>query len=89
MVTEVDGIVAYEDLVEGASIAETADESTGITKRVVIDWRTSPRSADLRPAIVIHDSKGKVVKLPRGGEARYLLPVDAIVAVDPGQGPRR
>ncbi|WP_406853937.1 DNA-directed RNA polymerase subunit beta' [Alsobacter sp. KACC 23698] len=85
IVTEVDGFVAYEDLVEGASVVETADESTGITKRVVTDWRTNTRSADLRPAITLQDGKGKVLKLPRGGEARYLLPVDAIIAADPGQ----
>jgi len=83
IVTEVAGTVQYEDLVENASVIETADESTGITKRVVIDYRTSTRSADLRPAIVIMDAKGKILKLPRGGEARYLLPVDAILSVDP------
>jgi len=83
IVTEVAGTVQYEDLVENASVIETADESTGITKRVVIDYRTNTRSADLRPAIVIMDAKGKILKLPRGGEARYLLPVDAILSVDP------
>ena len=66
------------------SMTETTDESTGIAKRVVIDWRGSRRTADLRPAIVIQDKGGKIAKLARGGEARYLLPVDAIVAVDPG-----
>ena len=92
IVTEVDGMVGYEDLVEGASITETVDESTGITKRVVIDWRTSTRSADLRPAIVIDGRSGKIAKLARGGDARYLLPVDAIIAADPGiegEGRRR
>ena len=84
IVTEVAGTVQYEDLVENASVIETADESTGITKRVVIDYRTNTRSADLRPAVVIMDAKGKILKLPRGGEARYLLPVDAILSVDPG-----
>src|SRR4029079_8952670 len=56
IITEVDGSVAFEDLVEGQSISETLDESTGIAKRVVTDWRTSGRGADLRPAIVV---KGK------------------------------
>ena len=84
ILSEVDGMIGYEDLVEGASVIETADESTGITKRVVIDWRSNQRSADLRPAIVIQDDKGKIAKLARGGEARYLLPVDAIIAADPG-----
>lgn len=84
IITEIDGSVAYEDLVENASVVETADESTGITKRVVTDYRTNVRSADLRPAVVIQDSKGKIGKLPRGGDARYLLPVDAVIQADPG-----
>src|SRR5215203_1171177 len=84
ILTEVDGAVAYEDLVDGQSMTETTDESTGIAKRVVIDWRGSSRTSDLRPAMVIHDKSGKVGKLGRGGEARWLLPVDAIVAADPG-----
>jgi DNA-directed RNA polymerase subunit beta' len=84
MLTEVDGTIAFEDLVEGQSISETLDESTGIAKRVVIDWRTSGRGADLRPAIVIKGKDGKVIKLARGGDARYMLAVDAILSVDVG-----
>src|SRR5205814_2968831 len=53
ILTEVDGTVGFEDLVEGASMSEAVDESTGIAKRVVTDWRLSQRSANLRPAIVI------------------------------------
>ena len=64
--------------------ASGRDELTGITNSVIIDWRASPRGADLRPAIVIKDKKGKIGKLSRGGEARYLLPVDAILSVEPG-----
>ncbi len=66
------------------SVSERRDESTGITNSVIIDWRASPRGADLRPAMVIKDKKGKIGKLGRGGEARYLLPVDAILSVEPG-----
>ena len=40
ILTEVEGTVGFEDLVEGQSMSETLDESTGIAKRVVIDWRT-------------------------------------------------
>ena len=83
ILTEVEGTVAFEDLVEGQSMSETVDESTGIAKRVVIDWRTSTRAADLRPAIVIKGKDGKVLKLARGGDARYMLAVDAILSVDP------
>jgi DNA-directed RNA polymerase subunit beta' len=84
ILTEVDGIVAFEDLVEGSSMSEAVDESTGIAKRVVIDYRLNQRSATLKPAIVLKGADGKILKLPRGGDARYTLPVDAILNVDPG-----
>ena len=84
VLTEIEGAVDFEDLVEGVSVSERRDESTGITNSVIIDWRASPRGVDLRPAMVIKDKKGKVGKLSRGGEARYLLPVDAILSVEPG-----
>ena len=85
ILTEVEGAIGFEDLVEGQSMSESLDESTGIAKRVVIDWRTGSARGqqDLRPAIVIKGKDGKVAKLPRGGEARYLLAVDAIISVDP------
>ena len=83
ILTEVEGSAGFEDLVEGQSMSETLDKSTGIAKRVVTDWRTA-RGVDLRPAIVIKDKQNKVLKVARGGEARYQLAVDAIISVDPG-----
>ena len=84
IMSEVDGVVAFEDLVEGQSMTETADEATGITKRMVIDWRLNQRSATLKPAVLIKDSSGKIAKLLRGGDARYSLPVESIIATEPG-----
>jgi DNA-directed RNA polymerase subunit beta' len=85
ILTEVEGSIAFEDMVDGLSMSEALDESTGIAKRVVIDWRTgsSRNQQDLRPAIVIK-SGNKLLKLARGGDARYILAVDAIISVDPG-----
>jgi DNA-directed RNA polymerase subunit beta' len=85
ILTEVDGVIGLEDLVEGQSMSETLDESTGIAKRVVIDWRTGSgrNQQDLRPAIVIKKDN-KILKLGRGAEARYQLAVDAIISVEPG-----
>lgn len=85
ILTEAEGTIGFEDLVEGQSMSETLDESTGIAKRVVTDWRTgsSRNQQDLRPSMVIKKDN-KVVKLARGGEARYLLAVDTILSVDPG-----
>src|SRR6187455_2686518 len=86
ILTEVEGTIGFEDLVEGQSMSETLDESTGIAKRVVIDWRTGSsrnNQQDLRPSMVIKKDN-KIVKLARGGDARYLLAVDTILSVDPG-----
>ena len=85
ILTEVEGEIEFEDLVDGLSMSEQLDESTGIAKRVVIDWRTgsSRNQQDLRPSILIK-SGGKTLKLARGGDARYQLAVDAIISVDPG-----
>ena len=84
ILSEVDGSVGFEDLVEGASMSEAIDEATGIAKRMVMDWRLNQRSATLKPAIVINGKDGKIAKLTRGGDARYTLPVDSIIGVDPG-----
>jgi DNA-directed RNA polymerase subunit beta' len=84
ILTEKAGIVKYEGLVEGISLKEVTDESTGISNKVVLDWRSNARAADLRPAISIRDKKGEVIKLSNKSEARYLLAVDAILSVDDG-----
>jgi DNA-directed RNA polymerase subunit beta' len=84
ILAEVEGEVVFEDLVDGASVAENTDETTGFTKRVVIDWRGSARNDALKPALAVKRGDN-VVKLDRGGEARYLLSVDAVIAVEPGE----
>ena len=84
IMTEVDGTIGFEDLVEGGSLTETIDEATGIAKRMVIDWRLNQRSSTLKPAMVVKAPDGKILKLQRGGEARYILPVESIIGVDPG-----
>ena len=83
-ITEVAGKVRYEDLVEGLSFREEADEQTGISNRVVIDWRANPRGADLRPAMAVIDKDGGYKKLASGSDARNLLPVGAILSVGDG-----
>ncbi len=89
ILTEANGTVAFEDLVEGQTMSETVDELTGITKRTIIDWRTAGKTAqDLRPSIVIRGAEGTLAKLAKlrktSSEVRYSLPVDAILSVEPG-----
>jgi DNA-directed RNA polymerase subunit beta' len=84
ILTEKAGYVKYEGLVEGISLKEVTDESTGISNKVVLDWRSNPRGGDLRPAISLRDKKGEIIILANKSEARYLLSVDAVLSVDDG-----
>ena len=84
IITEVGGKVRFEDLVDGLSVREEADEATGISNRVVADWRASPRGSDLRPAMAVLDEQGAYKRLSSGAEARNLLPVGAILSVGDG-----
>ncbi|MEA2779061.1 MAG: DNA-directed polymerase subunit beta, partial [Rhodospirillaceae bacterium] len=84
IITEREGIANYLDLVEGVSMREVMDETTGITNRVVVDWKQQPRGNDLKPRITLTDGKGKVLKLANGLEARYFMSVDAILSVENG-----
>ncbi|WP_459251811.1 DNA-directed RNA polymerase subunit beta' [Cauispirillum nitrogeniifigens] len=85
ILTEKEGIVHYVDLVEGVSMREVMDEATGISSRVVVDWKSQPRGSELRPRITLRDENGTVLTLPNGMEARYYMSVDAVLSVEPGQ----
>jgi DNA-directed RNA polymerase subunit beta' len=84
ILTEKEGVVHFVDLVDGLSLREILDESTGITNRVVTDWKQQSRSSDLKPMIVLKDEQGNPVLLSNGLEARYYMPVDAILSVENG-----
>jgi DNA-directed RNA polymerase subunit beta' len=84
IITEKDGIAHYVDLIEGLSMRETVDEATGISSKVVVDWKQQPRGSDLRPRITLRDEDGEVLTLANGLEARYFMSVDAILSVENG-----
>src|SRR5271154_203639 len=82
IITEKDGIAHYVDVIEGVSMRDAVDEATGISSKVVIDWKQQPRGGDLRPRITLRDEQGELLTLANGLEARYFLPVDAILSID-------
>lgn len=82
IISEVGGLVHYVDLTEGLSMRETLDEATGLTKRVVADWKQYARAADLKPRLVLRDKKGAPLLFANGAEARYFLSVDAVLDVE-------
>jgi len=85
IITEQTGTVRLVDLIEGVSVKEIVDEGTGIASKVVTDWRSAPKGADLRPRITLRNENDEVVELANGTEARYFLSVDAILSVEDGK----
>jgi len=84
IITERDGFAVYTDLVEGISIREVMDEATGISAKVVTDWRQQARGSDLKPRMMLKDDAGNIIKLQSGLDANYYLSVDAILSVENG-----
>ncbi len=84
ILTEVGGTVRLLDLVEGVSAKDETDEETGISSKVIVDWRASSKSGDIQPAAVIEDENGEPVALGENKIARYMLAVGAILSVNDG-----
>ncbi|OSZ71867.1 DNA-directed RNA polymerase subunit beta' [Sphingomonas sp. IBVSS1] len=78
VITEKSGKVKYQDLIEGLTLREEVDEATGITNKVVAEWKSSNKKEDLRPRITLLDDAS-------GESARYMLAADAILSVADGQ----
>ena len=84
IITEKNGIAGYVDLVEGVSMREVVDEATGISSKVVIDWKQQAKGGDLKPRIMLKGANGRTLTLANGMEARYFMSVDAILSVENG-----
>ncbi len=85
VITEKDGVAHFFDLIEGVSVTDNVDESTGISSKKVIDWHSNPKGGDLKPRISLLDSKGEPVLLDNGNPANYFLSADAILSIENGQ----
>jgi DNA-directed RNA polymerase subunit beta' len=77
ILTETSGTVKFGDVLPGKTMQEKVDPVTGKASQVVVQHK----DADVRPRISIKDEKGKTAKLPSGGNARYFLPLSAILMV--------
>ena len=51
VIAEKSGIANFVDLIDGVSLSETLDETTGISSKSVIDWRSQSKNTDLKPRI--------------------------------------
>ncbi len=81
VLTEVSGIVKYEDLIVGSTVNEQVDAVTGLSHRVV----TESKNPSMQPRIVICDEKGNPLQIPGTKRfAIYRLQIGANVIVSEG-----
>ena len=86
VITEVAGVAAFEDVVDGVTVQQQVDEVTGLTRMEVIDPKLRSAAAkELRPRVRLLDAKGKELMIP-GTElpAHYVLSHGAIITVRDG-----
>ena len=84
IITERAGKVEYIDLIDSITLVERMDEVTGLTSKVVVDYKQAAKGVDLRPRLQLKDDKGEVLRLPNNTDARYFLAPDSILSVDNG-----
>ncbi len=82
ILTEVEGTVKFGDVIDGETMQEKRDNVTGRISRFIIE----SRQGELRPRISIKDADNKTANLPGSikGQARYHLPIGAIIMVNEG-----
>jgi len=82
ILSEVDGTVTFGDIFEGVTMREQVDEVTGLSRKVVVEYRDS----NLRPRISIKDKDGKTARVPGTNIiARHQLSVGANIVVSEGE----
>jgi DNA-directed RNA polymerase subunit beta' len=85
IIAEKAGVARFVDLVSGLSLREETDEATGMTQKIVSDWRSAPRGSDLKPEIILMDpATGEPVRNEAGNPISYPMSVDAILSVEDG-----
>jgi len=66
IITEFDGTVEFENLIDGITFREESDEQTGYSEKVIIETRDKTKN----PTLKIMDDKGQMIRsynLPVGG----------------------
>ncbi len=86
ILAEISGVVKYNDLINDVSLSQVIDSSTGTTNNIVMDWRQyKSKDMDLHPALLLVDDKEETLKVRSNIEAKYLMPISAILNVEDGQ----
>ena len=76
VIAEADGFVRYNDLTENVSLREKIDESTGVSTKIIMDWKQYSKK-DLKPRISIEIGEDKF-------EKEYPLSINTLISISNG-----
>ena len=84
VVTEVAGLLKFQDFVDGLTVTTQVDEVTGLSSTVVLDTKQR-QGKDVRATMKLLNSKGKEVTFANTEiPAVYTLPAGALVSLEDG-----
>ncbi len=85
IIAEKGGVAKFVDLITGISVRDETDDATGMTQKIVSDWRSAPRGNDLKPEIIVVDPEtGEPMRNEAGNPVTYPMSVDAILSLEDG-----
>ncbi|MGY3437970.1 MULTISPECIES: DNA-directed RNA polymerase subunit beta' [unclassified Marinovum] len=84
IIAEKDGMARHVDLVNGVAVREETDDATGMTQKIVTDWRAAPKGNELKPEIILIDADGEPLRNDAGNPITYPMSVDAVLSVEDG-----
>ncbi|MFM2210627.1 MAG: hypothetical protein RIQ96_2270, partial [Pseudomonadota bacterium] len=86
IITEYEGVVKFENVEEGLTVAKQVDEVTGLSTLVVIDPKRRGSAKVVRPQVKLIDADGKEVKIPGTDHSVTIgFQVGALIQVRDGQ----
>jgi DNA-directed RNA polymerase subunit beta' len=85
IIAEKSGTAKFVDLVSGIAVRDETDDATGMTQKIVIDWRAAPKGNELKPEIILAGADGEPLRNDAGNPVTYPMSVDAVLSIEEGQ----
>ncbi|ASM73419.1 MULTISPECIES: DNA-directed RNA polymerase subunit beta' [Roseobacteraceae] len=85
IIAEKSGTAKFVDLVSGIAVKDETDDATGMTQKIVIDWRAAPKGNELKPEVILVGEDGEPVRNDAGNPVTYPMSVDAVLSIEDGQ----
>ena len=76
VIAEATGVIKYNDLSENVSLREKIEESTGVSTKIVMDWKQYSKQ-DLKPRLSVEDGTQNLLK-------EYALSIGTIIGISNG-----